>query len=115
MNSLAQTHTNTMDTNKHNRSLCLALLKKCEDIHDKYGGYDYHDEMLIQLAGLNTSIEEYEEEDWQAYCRGERGPKGTPSADWGLMLADATQTHEWFDHVSAILELQSTLPDNLYA
>lgn len=73
------------------------LDKKCWDIFNEYGGYDYNDEMLYQLEGLADSKGE---------CMNEE--------DWESMVEEAETTYTWFKHIKNIRELQESIPESLY-
>ena len=69
----------------------------CWAIFEEYGGYDYNDEMLYQLEGLQDSIDE---------CMNE--------IDWEDMVEKAETTNTWFKHIEKIRELQENIPTSLY-
>jgi len=73
------------------------LSGQCYDIFHEYGGYDYNDEMLYQLQGLQESIHE---------CMNEE--------DWKNMVEEAETTNTWFKHIEKIRELQENIPTSLY-
>ena len=65
----------------------------CWDIFNEYGGYDYNDEMLYQLRGLQDSIHE---------CMNEE--------DWKNMVEESETTCTWFLHIKKIRVLQENIP-----
>ena len=73
------------------------LSSLCWDIFEEYGGYDYNDEMLDQLQGLQDSVSE---------CMNEE--------DWKGMVEEAETTCLWFLHIEKIRELQENIPTSLY-
>ena len=73
------------------------LSSQCWGIFEEYGGYDYNDEMLYQLEGLQDSIDE---------CMNE--------IDWEDMVEKAETTCLWFLHIEKIRELQENIPTSLY-
>ena len=73
------------------------LSSQCWDIVEEYGGYDYNDEMLDQLQGLQDSVSE---------CMNEE--------DWKGMVEEAETTYTWFKHIEKIRELQENIPTSLY-
>ena len=73
------------------------LSGQCYDIYHEYGGYDYNDEMLYQLQGLDACMSE---------CRNE--------IDWEDMVEKAETTNTWFKHIEKIRELQENIPTSLY-
>ena len=73
------------------------LSGQCYDIYHEYGGYDYNDEMLYQLQGLQESIHE---------CMNEK--------DWEGVVEEAETTCLWFLHIEKIRELQENIPTSLY-
>ena len=73
------------------------LSGQCWDIFHEYGGYDYNDEMLYQIQGLEACIYE---------CRNEE--------DWKHMGEKAETTYTWFKHIEKIRELQENIPTSLY-
>ena len=66
-------------------------------IFNKWGGYDYNDEMLIQLSGVDEEIAEAEEDN-----------------DWEYYYKNIKATHKWFKQVQKIRSLQESLPDVIY-
>lgn len=69
----------------------------CWHIFNEYGGYDYNDDMLYQLQGLQYSMFECESEE-----------------DWKGMVDEAETTYTWFKHIKNIRELQDNIPTSLY-
>ena len=61
-------------------------------IFNKWGGYDYNDEMLIQLNGLDEEIAEAKEDN-----------------DWGYCYENVKATYKWFKKVEKIRSLQESL------
>jgi hypothetical protein len=80
-----------------NKEKVYKLSGQCWSIFSEYGGYDYNDEMLCQLDGLNNSMRE---------CMNEE--------DWENVLKEAETTFLWFLHVEKIRELQENIPTLLY-
>ena len=66
-------------------------------IFNKWGGYDYNDEMLIQLSGVDEEIAEAEEDN-----------------DWEYCYKNVKATYKWFKQVEKIRSLQESLPDVIY-
>ena len=79
------------------------LSATCWDIFNNYGGYDYNDEMLYQLQGLQDSIDE---------CSDDAVKFGDKA--WEGMVEEAETTYTWFLHIKKIRELQESIPESLY-
>jgi|TARA_Y100000289_G_C3920749_1_gene150188 hypothetical protein len=77
---------------------CANIHKKCWKIYDDYGGYDYNDQMLYQLTGLNETIE---------MTFNDKYPLET-------CLKEAEITYNWFKHIKKIRVLQESEPESLY-
>jgi len=69
----------------------------CWDIFQEHGGYEFNDEMLYQLQGLQQSIDECEDED-----------------DYEHMMDEVIKTKAWFDWVVKMILLKEAEPESLY-
>ena len=67
------------------------------DIYNELGGYDYNDEMLTQLSGVDEEIAEAEEDN-----------------DWEYCYENVEVTYKWFKQVEKIRQLQESLPEGIY-
>ena len=67
------------------------------DIYNELGGYDYNDEMLTQLSGVDEEIAEAEED-----------------SDWEYCYKNVEATYKWFKQVKKIRQLQESLPEVIY-
>lgn len=67
------------------------------DTYNEWGGYDYNDEMLTQLYGVDEEIAEAEEEN-----------------DWEYCYKNVEATYKWFKQVEKIRQLQESLPEVIY-
>ena len=70
---------------------------KMWEIFEEYGGYEYNDDMLYQLQGLQESIDECEDDD-----------------DIPYMLKEATETMAYFEWVVEVKQLMDREPTQLY-
>ena len=66
-------------------------------IFNEWGGYDYNDEMLTQLYGVDEEIAEAEEDN-----------------DWEYYYKNIEATYKWFKQVEKIRQLQESLPEVMY-
>ena len=67
------------------------------DIYNELGGYDYNDEMLTQLSGVDEETAEAEEDN-----------------DWEYCYKNVEATYKWFKQVKKIRQLQESLPEVIY-
>tara|TARA_Y100001972_G_scaffold127963_1_gene186671 strand:+ start:1857 stop:2108 length:252 start_codon:yes stop_codon:yes gene_type:complete len=66
-------------------------------IYNEWGGYDYNDEMLIQLSGVDGDIAEAEYFNEWEYCH-----------------ENVEATYKWFKQVKKIRQLQESMSDAIY-
>tara|TARA_Y100000114_G_scaffold112589_1_gene106391 strand:+ start:784 stop:1029 length:246 start_codon:yes stop_codon:yes gene_type:complete len=66
-------------------------------IYNEWGGYDYNDEMLIQLSGIDEDIAEAKYDNEWEYC-----------------YENVEATYKWFKQVKKIRQLQESIPDVIY-
>ena len=71
---------------------CLDLQSKMWDIFNNYGGYDYNDEMLCQLDGVEEDLWESETE--EDYC---------------YAYDNVFQTYNWFLAVKACMKAKEKI------
>tara|TARA_R110000737_G_scaffold72286_2_gene100787 strand:- start:3176 stop:3427 length:252 start_codon:yes stop_codon:yes gene_type:complete len=74
----------------------IKINDKLWDIFHEHGGYEYNDEMIWQLEGYATSIDEMEEDETDH------------------VLKEGNTTLEYFEWVVKMIELKESEPPQLY-